>query len=58
MSDEEFCSHCNGSGEGMTDGSRCGYCQGSGVECDHDAAYDAACERADYLNDLAKEEGR
>lgn len=26
----EICGQCNGSGEGMHDGSRCGYCKGSG----------------------------
>ena len=29
---EIVCSNCNGSGEGMHDGSVCGYCGGSGVE--------------------------
>lgn len=27
----ELCGQCNGSGEGMYDGSRCGTCRGSGV---------------------------
>lgn len=26
----EICPRCNGSGEGMYDGSRCGYCKGTG----------------------------
>jgi len=30
--DEVLCSHCNGSGEGMYDGTRCTSCKGSGVE--------------------------
>jgi len=30
--EEVICNHCNGSGEGMYDGSRCGHCGGSGVE--------------------------
>jgi hypothetical protein len=28
---ETLCGHCNGTGEGMYDGSRCGMCRGSGV---------------------------
>lgn len=35
---EAHCGHCNGSGEGMYDGSRCRICKGSG-----DAAYE--CEK-------------
>lgn len=31
-SDPEICSSCNGSGEGMYDGTRCMSCGGSGVE--------------------------
>ena len=30
--EEVICNHCNGSGEGMHDGSSCGHCGGSGVE--------------------------
>ena len=30
--EEEICCHCNGSGEGMYDGTRCTYCKGSGIE--------------------------
>ena len=29
---ETLCAHCNGSGEGMYDGTTCSYCHGSGVE--------------------------
>lgn len=37
----EICHRCNGSGEGMYDGSTCGYCKGTGEEpvekdCDDD----------------------
>ena len=36
MDTEEYeeltCPHCNGSGEGMHDGTKCVYCKGSGVE--------------------------
>lgn len=28
-----LCTACNGSGEGMTDGSRCYYCKGKGTKC-------------------------
>lgn len=30
--EDEICSWCSGSGEGMYDGSTCGKCHGSGVE--------------------------
>lgn len=30
--EERICSHCNGSGEGVTDKSKCLYCKGSGVQ--------------------------
>jgi DnaJ-class molecular chaperone len=30
--EDEICSGCSGSGEGMYDGSRCYKCHGSGVE--------------------------
>lgn len=36
MKDLPLCNNCNGTGEGMNDGTRCGYCHGSGVE--HDSA--------------------
>jgi DnaJ-class molecular chaperone len=29
--EDENCNHCNGSGEGMYDGSTCSMCKGSGV---------------------------
>ena len=32
MDDHDICPDCNGSGEGMYDGTRCGHCKGSGVE--------------------------
>ena len=37
--DEPLCPHCNGSGEGMYDGSTCRSCGGSGVE-ERDRDYD------------------
>jgi len=30
--EELTCPHCNGSGEGMHDGTTCTFCKGSGVE--------------------------
>ena len=30
--EEQYCQHCNGSREGLYDGSTCGYCKGSGME--------------------------
>ena len=37
--DEHICSGCNGSGEGMYDGSRCYKCHGTGEEpCEKDDA--------------------
>ena len=30
--EDEPCGHCNGSGEGMYDGSTCSWCKGTGVE--------------------------
>ena len=27
-----LCSHCNGSGEGIADGTKCYVCQGSGID--------------------------
>lgn len=30
--EDEICSWCSGSGEGMYDGAACGKCHGSGVE--------------------------
>ena len=32
MEEELTCPHCNGSGEGMHDGTTCTHCKGSGVE--------------------------
>jgi DnaJ-class molecular chaperone len=41
--EDEICSWCSGSGEGMYDGATCGKCHGSGVEPvekDEDDCYD------------------
>ena len=44
--DEQICIQCNGSGEGMHDGTRCGHCHGSGVERDLSNREDWEAERA------------
>lgn len=46
MDDDNYCQHCNGSGEGSHDGTRCGYCNGSGVERDTDDDLDDRADRA------------
>lgn len=46
MDDDNYCQHCNGSGEGSHDGTRCGYCKGSGVERDTDDDLDDRADRA------------
>jgi len=51
-----LCSHCNGSGEGMYDGSSCRVCHGSGEVRDLEAERDREDERADYLRDQAKDD--
>lgn len=41
MEEEEICSACSGSGEGMYDGSVCYKCKGTGVEpIEMDVDYD------------------
>ena len=52
--EEEICCHCNGSGEGLYDGSRCGHCKGTGVEFDNEGYEDYLAERADQRNDELK----
>jgi len=49
-----ICPQCNGSGEGMYDGSTCHACHGSGVERDDSGREDWEAERADQRNDEAK----
>jgi DnaJ-class molecular chaperone len=39
-----LCGNCNGSGEGMYDGSICGYCKGSGVRKPQDDDWKTAQE--------------
>ncbi len=59
MDDDEggYCPTCNGSGEGMYDGSRCSNCGGSGeVGGSGPSREDYEADKADYLNDLAKDE--
>ena len=68
--DEDLiCPHCNGSGEGMHDGTICLFCGGSGAECDilkdereYDADEDYDEEReialAEYHADLEHDRRR
>lgn len=53
-----ICSYCNGSGEGDCDGSTCSACHGTGCEDEDQRRQDAEDERADYLYDQWKDEGR
>lgn len=54
MSNDDYpiCPHCDGSGEGMYDGSSCYSCRGTGVERDEEDDY----SYADYLYDKWKDE--
>lgn len=52
---DEICGTCNGSGEGMHDGTTCIACCGMGVERDYDAEYDAMCDAADHWYDERKD---
>lgn len=54
-SDDDLCSRCNGSGEGMYDGSTCSSCGGSGTarKGDND---DRWADAADHYWDMKKEE--
>ena len=55
--EDEICSNCSGSGEGMHDGSRCYVCGGSGeVSSGGMTKEEALADAADYYNDLAKDE--
>jgi len=47
-----ICGSCNGSGEGMYDGSTCRSCGGSGEEGDLERIEQAKWDRAEYLADL------
>lgn len=46
-----ICGCCNGSGEGMYDGSTCGACRGSGEVRDLEAEREREADRADFLRD-------
>ena len=52
--EESYCHQCNGSGEGMYDGSKCHACHGSGVERDDSGKEDYEADRADQINDERK----
>jgi len=45
--EEVYCAKCNGSGEGMHDGTRCSSCKGSGTEI---IELIVDCERAYNMN--------
>jgi hypothetical protein len=53
-SDEGYCPHCAGSGEGLHSDSICNYCSGSGVERDDSGREDYEADRADQINDERK----
>jgi DnaJ-class molecular chaperone len=42
ISDNDYCPRCDGSGEGMYDGSTCSLCKGSGHVRDHNEQDDIA----------------
>jgi RecJ-like exonuclease len=54
--EELLCIGCNGSGEGMHDGSRCSSCDGSGVEGSLERRREAEEERAEYLADQRRDD--
>jgi hypothetical protein len=47
----EICHRCNGSGEGMYDGSTCGYCKGTGEEPRERSCDDFDLPEDEYDND-------
>jgi hypothetical protein len=56
--DDELCSRCAGSGEGLYDGSKCSRCHGSGSAGESTSQrdrQDRADARADYLIDQSKD---
>ncbi len=55
--EHDICHQCNGSGEGMYDGSKCHACHGSGVERDDTGKEDYEADRADQINDERKLSG-
>jgi hypothetical protein len=56
MDEGGYCPQCCGSGEGMYEGSCCGACGGSGEISSGPSREDYEADRAEYLNDLAKDE--
>lgn len=53
---DDDCGHCNGTGEGMYDGSSCSNCNGTGVEiiicdCDEGKDYEMMMELYDVSDD-------
>lgn len=54
--DDRLCGTCNGSGEGMVDGSSCSSCHGSGNASEARRRQEREEARGDYLYDLWKDE--
>lgn len=52
----DICSACNGSGEGMHDGSTCRNCKGKGVTIDTEQLREEAEARAEHEYELWKEQ--
>ena len=58
LDDSDFlCPQCNGSGEGMYDGSICHACHGSGVERDDSGREDYEADGDDPINEDRKPAG-
>lgn len=53
--DDVMCSACNGSGEGMHDGTTCGSCNGKGVERNREAEAEADARRAEWEESRAED---
>jgi DnaJ-class molecular chaperone len=51
---KDLCQTCNGTGEGMVDGSYCHACKGKGIARDYEAEAEKEAEAADHWNDALK----
>ncbi len=52
----DICPNCNGSGEGMHDGTLCRSCGGTGTDC-HDERQRERDEKAEFEFEVKREEG-
>ena len=52
---DDFCSTCDGTGEGQTDGSRGWKCGGTGINRDYDYEEERKAAAADYYNDMRED---